>query len=131
MIIWKGKTTSGIHTWTVTEKTFSELYNSLCEMNIINESNGSPLEEAKLEKIGKSLNDYCTDTEDGDVDMDYETYQHDMDSVSLSDKDIMYIIKCENGEAYYQEFYKEIENRKTKLSEITSDDFDSNGNFKY
>lgn len=127
-IIFKGKNTSGTRKWKVTADTFTELYESLCECGVINECNGSPLEEAKLEKLGKELSDYDFEN-DEDA---YEAYQRDLDSVSLSDNEIMWVIIGEDGEAYYHEFYREVENEDdTTLVEITANDFDENGTYKY
>lgn len=127
-IIFMGTNTSGTRKWKVSADTFTELYESLCECGIINECNGSPLEEAKLKKLGKKLSDYDFENDDDA----YEAYQRDMDSVSLSDDEIMWVIIWQDGEAYYQKFCREVENEDdTTLVEITANDFDENGAYRY
>lgn len=127
-IIWKGRSTSGMQRWQVEENSFLNLYDALCEMNVISETEGSPLEKAKLKKLGKSPEDYCVELEDGDVDMDYDTYQQDIDSVELTDRELMDVIEHEDGNAYYQKFYRE---ENEEIIEITSDDFNGSGKYKY
>lgn len=126
MIKWKATSVNGLVKYEQESKSFKELFDELDEMGIISDPDFPLYDTATLEKYGKSFDD--ADFKDESGELDYEKVENFLDGKKLSDKELYELILSRNGEAYYQKFMRETEN---KILEIGESDFDETGKYKF
>ena len=126
MIKWKATSVNGLVKYEQESKSFKELFDELDEMGIISDPDFPLYDTALLEKYGKSFSD--NDFKDETGELDYEKVENFLDGKKLSDRELYELILSRNGEAYYQKFIRETEN---KILEIEESDFDETGKYKF
>ena len=126
MIKWKATSVNGLVKYEQESKSFKELFDELDEMGIISDPDFPLYDTALLEKYGKSFSD--NDFKDETGELDYEKVENFLDGKKLSDRELYELILSRNGEAYYQKFMRETEN---KILEIGESDFDETGKYKF
>lgn len=124
-IYWHGRSTNGIWKREAEADSFMELYQKCIDNDTISRYDEDPWEKAILEKYHKTWDDF----NDEDGELDYEKFHKwcEKEDVSLTDKELYFLIGNEKGNAYYQTF-EVLDNGKYR--EIDRDDFDENENFK-
>lgn len=127
MIYWKGKSTNGILRYKAIESSFIKLFNELMNREIINNYDYDVYDNAVLKKHNKSFEDAEFQNEDGEL--DYEKVREFVEKHNLTDEEIWLLISLQDGNAYYQKFERENENKER--IEISKEDFDENGNYLY
>lgn len=133
MIRWKGKSTNGILKWWAEADNFTDLLEQLCYTKAhgicepISVVDYVPYDKEKCEKAQIDYYDIVCD-----VDKDWDDIQKELDELpDLTDEDIWLLISHENGNAYYQNFYRWNDDEKIWI-ESNDDDkkwFDENGKF--
>lgn len=126
MIIWKATSVNGLVKYEQESESFKELFDELDERGIIIDPDFPLYDTALLEKYGKSFSDNDFKGETGEL--DYEKVDDFLNGKKLSDKELYELILARNGEAYYQKFMREKEN---KIIEIDESDFDETGKYKF
>lgn len=126
MIKWKATSVNGLVKYEQESKSFKELFDALDERGIISDPDFPLYDTAILEKYGKSFSD--NDFKDETGELDYEKVENFLDGKKLSDRELYELILSRNGEAYYQKFMRETEN---KILEIGESDFDETGKYKF
>ena len=126
MIKWKATSVNGLVKYEQESKSFKELFDELDERGIISDPDFPLYDTALLEKYGKSFRD--NDFKDETGELDYEKVENFLDGKKLSDRELYELILSRNGEAYYQKFMRETEN---KILEIGESDFDETGKYKF
>lgn len=127
MIYWKGRSTNGVCRYKAVAVTFINLFNDLINREIIIDHDTDIYDDAVLEKYNKSYKDREFRDEDGEL--DYEKVREFVESHNLTDEEIWLLIAHQNGNAYYQTFEREDENGEKV--EISKEDFDEKGNYRY
>jgi len=95
-----GSDTSGKINYALTSKAPIDLYNQLVNRGIIATVDGDPLEIYKLSKVGKTFADFW-DTDA--YELNEKLLNQTLDSIYLTDAEILRVIGNERGNAYYQE----------------------------
>lgn len=127
MIYWKGRSTNGICRYKAIAGSFIELFGDLMNREIINNTDYDVYDNAVLEKYNKSFDD--KEFQDEDDELDYEKVREFVENHNLTDKELWLLIAHQNGNAYYQTFEREDENGEKV--EISKEDFDEKGNYRY
>lgn len=99
---WEGKDTRGLLIWKASADTYYELYNKLIDMDVISTYDGYPHELYAINKAGMNYEDF----EDEDGYIDDKKLEKFMDDHFPAEEEFKKIIKAEDGNAYYQTFYK-------------------------
>lgn len=128
-IKWSGKDGRGIWKRNFEEETFLSLYNLLIEEDVINSDEYDVYDHAVLEKYGKTEDD--PEFQDEDDYLDYDKVQKFIESKpDLTDEELWSLISSQNGNAYYQSFKRWDEDAEHYV-EISENDFDAYGKYKY
>lgn len=127
MIYWRGRSTNGVCRYKAMAGTFINMFNDLINREIIIDHDTDIYDDAVLEKYNKSFSG--KEFQDEDDELDYEKVREFVENHNLTDEELWLLIAHQNGNAYYQTFEREDENGEKV--EISKEDFDEKGNYRY
>lgn len=134
MIKWTGRSIKGTKWWTEA-KDFLDLYNQLCftKCNGANEPismvDYDPYDRAKCEKAGEDYFDIICDE-----DKEWEEIQKEIEELEdLTDEEIVMLIRHENGDAFYQNFFRWDYDKQEWINWNDDEEkwFDENGKYRF